>query len=304
MATKNWTRPDNVFGSSSLEDKLIFCTTDPRLRGPGTDHVPILTVLELPVSKVNNAPALNWHLVDWDVFKEELATRLEDLPAPAALLSETEFHEAACGLTAALQDTMRKMVPEVQPSPHSKCWWSKSLSALRKRKNKLSATSFKFRASLDHPSHIEHRDIRRVYSKEIFAAKQVHWSAFLEGLSYTDVWTANRYISSDTGDGGKTRVPTLFQPIQGGAAGSGLSATSNEEKSKMLVQAFFPSRPETSSTPAQATYDGQIPAQGDISEDQLRQHLANLKPYKAPGPYEIPNLALKNCAELLTPYLF
>ena len=47
MVTKNWTRPDNVFGSDNLGDKVIYCTTDPWLRGPGTDHVSILTVLEL-----------------------------------------------------------------------------------------------------------------------------------------------------------------------------------------------------------------------------------------------------------------
>ena len=48
LSTKNWTRPDNVFCSSNLDDKIVYCTTDPRLRGPGTDHVPILTALELP----------------------------------------------------------------------------------------------------------------------------------------------------------------------------------------------------------------------------------------------------------------
>ena len=29
MATKNWTRPDNVFSSDNLGDKVIYCTTDP-----------------------------------------------------------------------------------------------------------------------------------------------------------------------------------------------------------------------------------------------------------------------------------
>ena len=42
MVTKTWTHPDNVFGSDNLGDKVIYCTTDPWLRGPGTDHMPIL----------------------------------------------------------------------------------------------------------------------------------------------------------------------------------------------------------------------------------------------------------------------
>ena len=49
MSTKNWMHPDNVFCSSNLEEKIVYCTTDPRLRGPSTDHVPILTALEFPV---------------------------------------------------------------------------------------------------------------------------------------------------------------------------------------------------------------------------------------------------------------
>ena len=55
MVTKNWTCLDNVFGSNNVGDKVIYCTTDPWSRGPGTDHVLILTVLELPVVRATNA---------------------------------------------------------------------------------------------------------------------------------------------------------------------------------------------------------------------------------------------------------
>jgi hypothetical protein len=48
MFTKNWAQPDNLFCSTNTEEMVTICDTDPRLRGPGTDHVPILTTLELP----------------------------------------------------------------------------------------------------------------------------------------------------------------------------------------------------------------------------------------------------------------
>jgi len=80
---------------------------------------------------------------------------------------------------------------------------------LKKNKNKLSSTSYKYRALTDHPSHEEHRQARREYSGAIMKAKQEHWAAYLEGLSYADVWPANWYISGDGSDGGKTRIPTL-----------------------------------------------------------------------------------------------
>jgi len=60
MEMRNWTWPDHIFSSSSLEDKVIYCTMDPRLRGPGTDHVPILTLLELPIKKVDSVPVYDW----------------------------------------------------------------------------------------------------------------------------------------------------------------------------------------------------------------------------------------------------
>ena len=51
--SKNWTRPDNVFCTDHTEASFISCTTNPALRGPCTDHVPILSILELEVHQEN-----------------------------------------------------------------------------------------------------------------------------------------------------------------------------------------------------------------------------------------------------------
>ena len=60
MSTKNWTQPDNVFCSTGLADSVVCCTMDPGLRGPGTDHVPILTALEFPVEQVISVLGYNF----------------------------------------------------------------------------------------------------------------------------------------------------------------------------------------------------------------------------------------------------
>ena len=62
---------------------------------------------------------------------------------------------------------------------------------------------YKYRVMLAHPSHEEHRKIWWQYGSAIMKAKQEHWMAFLEGLSYAGVWTANRDISGKASDGGK-----------------------------------------------------------------------------------------------------
>ena len=45
MSTKIWTCVDNVFMLEDLTELLVCCDTTPRLRGPGTDHVPIHTIM-------------------------------------------------------------------------------------------------------------------------------------------------------------------------------------------------------------------------------------------------------------------
>ena len=152
----------------------MHCTTDPQLQGPGTDHVPILTTLELSIHWVESASSYNFQAVEWDKFWMELGVRLGALSEPVQLHSEGEYELAASGLMQMLQETIQAVVPQSWPSPFSKRWWSKELDVLKKRKNKLSSTSYKYRAMLAHPSHEEHRKIQREYSSAITKAKQEH----------------------------------------------------------------------------------------------------------------------------------
>ena len=120
MATKNWMWPDNVFSSSNLADKVVYCTTEPHLWGPGTDHVPILTVIELPIEQVQVAPSYNFREAEWDDFRDELEARLADIPSPAVLSTEGDFSEVVKSLTGIIQDTIQTTVPQTQPCPNSK----------------------------------------------------------------------------------------------------------------------------------------------------------------------------------------
>ena len=106
MATKNWTWPDNVFCSANTESLLVSCMTDPRLRGPGTNHVPILTMLEFPVEHITAPPTYNFRLTDWGEFRAELTTRLLDIAAPGPITTEAAFHDAVSELTGVVQDTI------------------------------------------------------------------------------------------------------------------------------------------------------------------------------------------------------
>ena len=156
MATKNWTRPDNVFCLANTESLLVSCTTDPQLRGLGTNHVPILTTLEFPVECIMAPPTYNFRLTDWGEFRVELTARLSDIAAPGPITTEAAFHNAVSELTGIVQDTIRTTVQISSPSPFSKRWWNKKLEKLKKEKNKLSSLSYRYRAVSGHCSHEEH----------------------------------------------------------------------------------------------------------------------------------------------------
>ncbi|KAH9993608.1 hypothetical protein BJV77DRAFT_919975, partial [Russula vinacea] len=125
---------------------------------------------------------------------------------------------------------------------------------------------------------------------------------WLEKAEDPDIWTAHRYISATTTDGNNTRIPVLRK--QSGE--SERKATTNEEKSEMLVEMFFPtSNPATAD--AEQVCESEIePAceMDKLTRDQISRHLAKLKPYKAPGPDGIPNIVLTKCADLLIDRLY
>ena len=179
-----------MFCSTGAEGLVVSCDTDPCLRGPGADHVPILTIIDLPLPRINREATRNFRLADWGAFRDNLKSPLLSIPLLAPLTTEALFQDAVSHLTMALQDSIQAQVPLSKPSPHTKRWWSRLLSELKKRKNRLSSLSYRYRALPDHPSHEEHRKARNCYSDEIWKAKQDHWNDFLEHAGTTDIWVA------------------------------------------------------------------------------------------------------------------
>ena len=133
-------------------------------------------------------------MVDWKAYQEELAQQLVLIPEPAMLQDNMQFQHAVASLTAAIQATTDIVVPLSKPVPHSRRWWNKELTALKKCLNKLNNESYRYRALADHPSHEAHKDICNKYGKAIKWAKTQHWQDFLEMAQGPDIWTANRYI--------------------------------------------------------------------------------------------------------------
>ena len=71
----------------------------------------------------------------------------------------------------------------------------------------------------------------------------------------------------------------------------------------MLASSFFPPNPPEED-PLQSVYPNPVCKMSHISKEQIKQRLAKLEPFKAPGPDGIPNIVLTKCANVIVENLY
>ena len=298
--TKKWTRLDQVFLSDHSLDALISCDVLQSTPGICTDHLPIITNLDMAVPQKPEKEIENFRNVDWEEFRKELKTQLRRLGAPAPIENQDNLNSECDKLTRALKETIRAQVPTSVISPKSKRWWTKELSNLRKKANKLGRKASKYRWDPGNPVHAEHEEAKKLYAKEIESSKRTHWRDWLERAEEPDIWTAHRYVSAAAADGSGTRIPTLKTQKDGQVS----IATTNEEKGKMLAKTFFPTEKANASDDYNEEDATPVCALDRLEKTQISRHLSMLKPYKAPGPDGIPNIVLTKSADLILDRLY
>jgi len=129
--TKNWTQVDNVFISDTFTDHIITCSTVPELQPVKSDHLPIVTTIDMERRELDILPWLNFRATDWNDFNLELAKHLHHIPAPAILNTPVDFNEALHNLNSAINSTIAAVVPVSRPCPYSKRWWTKELADMK-----------------------------------------------------------------------------------------------------------------------------------------------------------------------------
>jgi ribonuclease HI/exonuclease III len=298
--TKNWTRVDNVFISARLEDKVTKCATLPGKKGVKTDHVPILTELNLEIAKKDFVPSKKFREVKWKNFRKTLERELARIPAPRELLNQEELDKAVNDLLEAIGITIAEQVEDSVPCPTTKRWWTKTLTEMKQKVNQLSESAYRFRTLPNHEIHSHLKKAKDEYAKTIKSTKGSHWKKFLENAYGNDIWTASKYVSGNPTDGGKSRIPSLRISKQNGEHEI---IQSNLEKSKAFCRGFFPPPPETLEIDPNQTYPAPVTDFKPITKDQIMKNIKKLKPYKAPGPDGIPNVVLKESADLIADHL-
>ena len=297
--SKKWSRLDQVFISEDFLDTILICEALTDSPGINTDHLPILTSLDLDLARAPSNLPKNFRNVDWEDFEKSLSARLDKLPPPANIKSPSELNNACSKLTDAIQATINDKVPTSSLGIKAKRWWTKELKKLRQITNNKGRKASQYKNWPEHHSHLERRVANKLFQKTLEHAKRQHWHDWLEKADDLDIWTAHRYTAAPSGDGGKSRIPVLklMRDRQEN------TAVTNEEKSGMLASTFFPPKfPEEE--PLQFVYPKPVCQMSHVSREQIKRHLAKLKPYKAPGPDSIPNIVLTKCANCVLERLY
>jgi hypothetical protein len=209
-------------------------------------------------------------------------------PNPPNINNQEQLTNAVDNLTQALQKTIQDTIPKTNPRPDAKRWWNGDLKKKRKELNRLKADSFRFRVIADHPSHDLLRTKSTEYGDAIIEAKHQHWTNYLEDMSASDIWTANKYIREPIGDGGCPRIPTLKTSNEDGSI---TTINDNEDKAEAFARTFFPTPPPPHEEELeQFEYPEPLPDPPQITKEQIQRHISKLSPYKAHGPEGIPNV--------------
>jgi ribonuclease HI len=295
------TRPDNVFVSMNVTPHIESCTVDYSNKGPGADHFPIITTILLPLTRiVELEPRRNLKEVDWEAFRGDLKD-LRRARTRHALNSPANVNEALKELDDDIQNTIRKNAEWSEPTPWSKRWWNKTLSALRRRSKKAERNAHRYRYLPNHEAHQEAKDADKEYSDAIKKAKEEHWDDFIHKLDNETMWTALKFATSPGTNGGRTRIPTL-QTMD--AEGSTiLKHDDNDAKADLFAKTFFPPKSEEPLVPDDAEYPEPCCELPRITTRQVKRQIRRLKPNKAPGPDGITNLVIKECEDILAPIL-
>ena len=219
-------------------DTIVSCEAWKGERGLNMDHLPIVTKLDIALTRTQETTTKNFRNVDWEKFREELQKRMAPFGLPTRIRDQVSLNRECKRLTLALQETIKETVPATEVCPKSKCWWMKEIKELRKRFRKLRRELCRHMEHPEHTIHLEFKECRKQYEKAIKYSKHHHWRDWLEKASEPDLWTANKYITVPASDGGSTRIPKLKLQIDGQER----TANLNQDKSEMLASTFFPKK--------------------------------------------------------------
>ena len=273
---------DLVWGSSEAVDRALKCKIAEN-HDHGSDHLPIETTIAVQIDAPQPLPQYNYAKTNWEELKSKLECYLPSPTLANERATKADVDNYAKQLVDAITRAIQETTPRKRPSPHSKRWWTKKLSSVRKEANKLRNIYRRTNHAVDKAVWTTKAN---EYASEIAKAKESKWKEYVNNADGKTIWQVKKYV---------TDLPTpAFVPTLDGYA------ETNEEKVTALQKAFFPKPPPADLTDIPlAVYPQEVPYEDWVTIRQVREAVNRLAPDKSPGPDEVSNRVLKNTLPIM-----
>ena len=131
----------SVFVFVCSRRRLTSASTYPKWRPQKTDHMPIISELDIEPERITYVGKYNYKLTDWEEFRKTLEENLEEAGDTKEITSEAQFVGKIASMEGAIKATIHKHVPLTKLSPYTKRWWSKELDGMKRNKERLARDS-------------------------------------------------------------------------------------------------------------------------------------------------------------------
>ncbi|EGU88459.1 hypothetical protein HZS61_008437 [Fusarium oxysporum f. sp. conglutinans] len=247
-----------------------------------SDHLPIVTSLDLNTVKLPVRPRRNWKALDEKMFFRALQ---RELPPQQRPRTKTALDRRVGEMMAAITAAIEEAVPKTTSSPWSRPGWNEECtealaeSKLLRRQHSLYHTEDTWEA---------YRMARNYKGKVIKKAfKQIHREKVEEAAqSPASLWRIAKWARNRLNQTPNV-TPALVDPA------TQQQANAPSEKAVLFRRTFFPLPPETDLSDIEcASYP--IPTtMPPITTKEIEEAIEEAAPLKAPGPDGITNRALQ-----------
>ena len=266
-----------------------------------SDHYPILARFNVHPDHQHTRSRYDWKAADWVSFRNTLGSELShrgirsDVPT-----SPHHLNQLIQSLSSALQTAISVSVPVKRTTKFSKPWWSEKMAELRKNVNRA---HFRWLRSRLEPDHATFMEARRIFKKEIRAAKRAMWRDFAASTNDDTLWDRFQRVSR----GGSTFT------VQELSDAEGRWARTDDEKAAALAPKFFPQ----DSTPLSSEHQHKMvqvnqwftehPFEAcqfpSVTSDEIHRTITEMRALGAPGWDDITDLCLRHASDLVVPYI-
>lgn len=103
----NWTRQDNVRHNNTTDNPIVFWNTVPAIHPPLVDHMPIITILNLPLPRSSAVKSLDFRNADWPLINANLSQQFKARSPEMHIKSKEEFYKKVNNVVRILIDILR-----------------------------------------------------------------------------------------------------------------------------------------------------------------------------------------------------